>query len=80
MEITLRRDNNLKDDRFEKIRIRTTKDHFILTCPVCGYSFRPEMDPKHRKSKWNRCPMCGYKWNSPDFVDNNYNSSDKKFL
>ena len=80
MEIILRREINLKDDQFGKINIRKVKDHFILTCPVCGYSFRPEMDPKHKRNNWNRCPMCGYKWNRPEMIDNNHSSPDKKIL
>lgn len=78
MKITLERENNLKDDELGKIHIRNIRGSFITTCPVCGYSFRREMDPKNRRNKGIRCPMCGYKWNRLDLVDKNHKFPHKK--
>ena len=61
-----------------KIRVKKIKDDFILTCPKCNYSFRPERDPKNKRITRNRCPMCGFKWNLPDLVNNNPDSLPKK--
>jgi len=53
----------MKKNNFEKVKIRRHNNDFILTCPVCGYSFR-QIDPRGLKKKV--CPMCGYKFNHPD--------------
>jgi rubrerythrin len=67
----------VKDNGLKKIRIKKIKDDFILTCPVCGYSFRPKRNPKDNHITQNRCPMCGYKWTRPDFLSDDQNTSSK---
>jgi len=38
--------------------------NLIITCPLCGYSFRNEnLEPKKKKII---CPMCRYQFKDPD--------------
>lgn len=68
----------MNDNRLRKVKITKIKDDFILTCPKCNYSFRPVADPKNKRNKRDRCPMCGFKWNLPNLVNNNPDSLPKK--
>jgi rubredoxin len=40
---------------------------FILTCPLCGYSFKANRKLGIKKLK---CPMCGYEFESMDINPN----------
>jgi rubredoxin len=42
-------------------------DHLIITCPVCGFSFKPALSARKKEVI---CPMCGFKFKSIDFNPN----------
>ena len=42
--------------------------NLLITCPVCGYTFRNEiLAPKKMKLI---CPMCNYQFKDPNFPPN----------
>lgn len=40
--------------------------NFLITCPVCGFSFGA-IDPKSG-TKVKKCPMCGHKFVDPNIL------------
>ena len=43
---------------------RIKESDFLITCPVCGFSFEA-IDPRTTK-KVEDCPMCGHKFKDPN--------------
>ncbi len=62
----------------KKIKIKGIGKDFIITCPVCGYSFRG-LDPTSKKTT-KTCPMCGYKFIEPHFLPDGKDNFEKRFL
>ena len=48
----------------------------VIVCPVCGFSFKPDIKSRKRKI---RCPMCGYEFIDPNFLPHTPKEYDKKF-
>lgn len=65
-------------ENHKKIKIKGVINPFVITCPVCGYSFR-KFDPKLKKSQ-TICPMCGYKFIKPHVFPQKPDERDKKFF
>jgi len=53
----------MKEDK-KKLKIKGFGAPLLITCPVCGFSFKA-FDPKSRKKK-KVCPMCGHTFYEPD--------------
>ncbi|MBD3339204.1 MAG: hypothetical protein GF353_08840 [Candidatus Lokiarchaeota archaeon] len=52
------------------------KKGLIITCPACGYTFRP-IDLKSEK-KVKKCPMCGQELSPSQFRPNKPNEFKKR--
>jgi transposase-like protein len=70
MNVIVRRNIRLKEEKFKKIDFKKFGQSFIIICPRCGYSYRPGRDPKHKRNRKYRCPMCGYEWYHYDGIGN----------
>ncbi|MFW9937337.1 MAG: hypothetical protein ACFFD5_06785 [Candidatus Thorarchaeota archaeon] len=51
----------MKDDK-KILKVKGFGAPLIITCPVCGYSFKA-LDPKSKKKV---CPMCGHTFYEPN--------------
>ncbi len=49
------------------------ESNFIVTCPVCGYTFRNR--DSFAKKRNVICPMCGFKFKEPSFFPKRINGS-----
>jgi len=47
------------------------ESNLIITCPVCGYTFRNS--DSFAKKKNIVCPMCGFKFKEPSFFPKRIN-------
>jgi rubrerythrin len=65
-------------EKKEKITLKGLKNPLIMTCPVCGFTFKP-YDPKTRK-KVTVCPMCGHKFIEPDIFPNKSRDLGEKYF
>jgi len=54
------------------------ENNLIITCPVCGFSFKP-VDSSIKK-KFIECPMCGYKFNESEMLPQKLRNFDKKYI
>ena len=67
----------MKDDK-KKINIKGYGAPFLITCPVCGYSFKT-LDPKSRTKK-RVCPMCGHAFYEPNISPREPKEFDRDFF
>lgn len=54
------------------------ENDLIITCPVCGFSFKPVDSGIKKKSI--ECPICGFKFTEPDMFPQKLRDFDKKFI
>jgi len=67
----------MKEDK-KKLKVKGFGNPLIITCPVCGYSFKP-LDPKSR-SKKRVCPMCGHAFYEPNILPQEPKDFDNNFF
>ena len=53
-------------------------NNLIVTCPACGFSFKP-VDSRIKK-KVIECPMCGYNINESEMFPQKLKNFYKKFI
>ena len=54
-------------------------NNLIITCPACGFSFKPVVDSRIQK-KIIECPMCGYTINESEIFPQELREFDKKII